>query len=124
MRPFIAVMLCSSLALADPATDAPLKQGDHVCGTRETDLDAHGCTVELKPGELAPYAATALDEQENVRRTRDRARKAGTLENAEEKNVLLPKGALAAIIAGCIVLAAAAGAAVTYVAIPKPAPSP
>lgn len=117
MRTLIAVMLCSSLAFADPPADAPLKV--HACGTREADLDASGCAVILKKGDPAPFDALALDEQENVRRTRDRADKTGTLEKAEAGYVLMPKGALAALITGCIVLSAAAAATVTYVALPK-----
>lgn len=117
MKTIIAVMLCSSLAYGDPPADAPLKE--HVCGEREADPDARGCEAKIKKGEPAPYDGVVHDDQEYVRQTRDRAGKTGTLEKAETGYVLMPKGALAGLIVGAIVLSAAAAATVTYVALPK-----
>lgn len=117
MRVALVVTLISSIAFADPPADAPVRV--HACGEREVDLDASGCAVLLKQGEAAPFSGVLLDEQEDVRRTRDRAGKTVTLDHAEQDNVLIPKGKLAALITGIIVLSAAAAAAVTYAATRK-----
>lgn len=117
MRIALALLLTNSLAFADPPADAPTIA--HVCGTREANLDAPGCATLVKKGDVAPYDAVALDEQENVRRTRALAGKAGTIDSAQSKDVLIPKGVLATIITGCIVLAAAAGGAGVYLATKK-----
>lgn len=123
MRTILSMMLISSVAFADPPigppTDVPLNEGSHTCGVKETDLDARGCAVTLNRGEPAPWQpSVVLDEQEEVRRTRDRARKTGTLNHAEG-DVLLSKAAITTIIVGCIVLSATAGAVGGYLAAKK-----
>lgn len=104
------------IALAQVATpvaalpaDAPLKQGTHVCGTREADVDARGCTKILNVGSVAPFAGVELDEQEDVRRDNEKKNMQGQLTDAQTNYVLLPKPAVAALIA--IAAAAIAGCA-------------
>lgn len=108
MKAAIAVLLMSSLALAgDPPADAP--------------LDEPGRALILDQGEITPYRGVLLDEQEAVRRERARVRAEVALETAQQ-GVLLPRGALIALVAGCAVASAAIAAGVTYVAARRAGP--
>lgn len=117
-RTVLALFLyCSRSFGAEPPADAPVRE--HVCGEKEADLDAKGCSTKIAKGEPAPYSGVLSDDQEYVRQTRDRADKTGTLDHAESKDVLIPKGTLAILITGIIVVVAAGAATVTYVATKK-----
>lgn len=107
MKPAIAVLLCASLALAEPPADAP--------------LDEPGRALVLEQGEFAPYRGVLLDEQEAVRRERARVRAEVALETAQQ-GLLLPRGALIALIAGCVAASAAIAAGVTYAATKRAGP--
>lgn len=107
MKTAIAVLLVSSLAFAGSPADAPTR-----------DLDAPGRALILEQGSITPYAGVLLDEQEDVRRERARVRAEETLKKAED-GVLLPRGALIAIVAGCAAAAAAIAAGVTFWATQK-----
>ena len=65
MRTLIVTMLCSTVAFAEPPTDAPL-----------ANPDAHGTSRILQPGEtyVATTKSVVLDEQEDISRERDRVR--------------------------------------------------
>lgn len=104
MKPAIAALLVSSLAFAEPPADAP--------------LDEPGRALILEQGEFAPYRGVLLDEQEAVRRERARVRAEVALETAQQ-GVLLPRGALIAIIAGCAAASAAIAAGVTAWALKR-----
>lgn len=108
MKTALAVLLCASLAFAgEPPADAPVR-----------DLDAPGRSIVLEQGEFTPYRGVLLDEQEAVRRERARVRAEETLKKAEE-GVLLPRGALIAIVAGCAAASAAVAAGVTVWALKR-----
>jgi hypothetical protein len=105
----VALLLVASTALADPPTDAPVR-----------DLDAPGRSLIVEQGAIAPYAGVLLDEQEDVRRERARVRAEVTVEKASE-GVLLPRAAFIAIVLGCAAASAAVAAGVTAWALkPKP----
>lgn len=63
MKTFLAALLISSIAFADPPVDAPL-----------ADPDAQGRAVILEHGDIAPYRGVLLDAQEDVHRERSRVR--------------------------------------------------
>lgn len=116
MRTFLAVMLCSSLAFADPPADAPTKCTE---ATTDTAPDVPGVSVKLKAGEPAPFAARALSLQENCERGQDKAF-LQTFKDDASTQVMIPKPLLVTIITGVIILSAAAAAGVTYAADHKP----
>lgn len=107
MKTVLVALLCSSLAFAGAPADAPL-----------ADPDASGRALILEQGDITPYRGVLLDEQEAVRRERARVRAEATLKAAEE-GVLLPRGALIAIVAGCAAASAAIAAGVTVWALKK-----
>jgi hypothetical protein len=104
---FLVVLLIASTAFAQAPADAPL-----------ADPDAQGRSLILEQGEITPYRGVLLDEQEAVRRERARVRAEATLQKAEE-GVLLPRGALIAIISGVAAVSAAAAAGVTAWALKR-----
>lgn len=61
MKTFLSILLISSVALADPPADAPL-----------ANPDAKGRSMLVGAGEIVPFKAICLDEQEDVSRERDR----------------------------------------------------
>jgi hypothetical protein len=102
-------------AQADGGTpaDAPLRQGAHLCGTRETaadgglDADRPGCAVILSAGTPAPYLGVELDEQEDVRRARRDVRDATKVKTEETGNFIMPTGAYLGITGGAVAAAIA-----------------
>jgi hypothetical protein len=86
MRTVIALLLCSSVALADPPGDTPL-------------ADVPDTSVRLVLGQPAPFAGRLLSPEENVRRAKKLADCEATLADAEQ-GVLLPKPAVAVLISG------------------------
>lgn len=75
---------------------------------------APGKSTRVKAGELAPYSGQLLDDQELVRRARITARDAAELQELKKGNAVISTPAFIAIVAGCVVAGAAAGAAVAY----------
>lgn len=94
-----------SPSVTAPPADAPLKQGKHTCGTLEVradgtiDPDARGCTKILNVGQPALFAGVELDEQEDVRRDNEKKNLQAQMTKAQTDYVLLPKPAVAALIA-------------------------
>jgi hypothetical protein len=122
MKTFIAVMLVSSVALADPpdshfataSADAPIAD-------QESPVLAPpipGVSVRLRAGETAPFDGRLVELGENLKRGQKLADCRGELEDAKT-NVWSSKGVLVGIIIGSIALGAAAGAGVTAWAMSK-----
>lgn len=103
MRTALAVLLVSSVAIADPPTDTPVIE------------DLPGVSVRLRPGEPAPFQGQLLSEDEQLRRGRRLAAAEATLAKAEQSQ-LLPLPALIGIIAASVALGAAVGVGVALVA--------
>jgi hypothetical protein len=109
-----AMMLVALTQLDGGApADAPLRQGAHLCGTRETapdgglDADRPGCAVILSAGTPAPYLGVELDEQEDVRRARRDVRDATKVKIEETGNFIMPTGAYLGITGGAVSVAIA-----------------
>jgi hypothetical protein len=91
MKTFLAVVLCSSLAFADPTpADAPLAATAVV-------VDVPGTSVHLSAGDVAPFGGRLISDEENIRRAKKEANERVTLLAAQE-NVLLSKPVVAALI--------------------------
>lgn len=85
MKTFIAVLLCSFIAFADPPPDAPV-------------ADLPGVSVRVVAGQPAPFDGRLLSDEENVRRAKKEASERATLVDAQANGVLLPKPAVALLI--------------------------
>lgn len=106
MKTVLALVLCSSVALADPPTDAPVA------------VEPVGRALILEAGSITPYRGVLLDEQEDVRRERARVVAEITVQKASE-GVLLSKPAFIAIVVGCAAASAAIAAGATAVALKR-----
>jgi hypothetical protein len=110
MKTFVAMLLVSSLAFADPPTESLTIE-------RDTDSpvlapDVPGVSVRLRPGEQAPFDGRLLGLDENLRRGREAVDCKAELASAKE-NVWTSKATLVVVIVGAVALGAAAGAGVT-----------
>lgn len=106
MKTLIALMLCSSIALADPPathfatpSDAPLA------------ADEPGVSVRLQKGDPAPFDGRELSLDENLRRGKETTDCKTTLADAQANGVLLPRAGVAVLISG------AAAAVVTSIVL-------
>lgn len=97
MRAAVALLLVSSVALADPPADAP--------------LDLPGRSVRLEPGQPAPFGGRLLSDAEHVASEKVAASDAA-FRKATAGNVMLSPYAVVAIVAGALAVGAAAGVAV------------
>lgn len=85
IKTFVAALLVSCVALADPPADAPI-------------ADVPGASVHLAAGQSAPFAGYLVSDDETLRRGKAKGNLAGTLADAEANGVLLPRAAVAALI--------------------------
>ena len=97
MRTFLACLLASSLAFADPPADAP--------------LDLPGRSVRLEPGQPAPFAGQLLSDEEHIASEKVAASDAAFRKATAGKAMLSPY-AVVAIVAGALAVGAAVGVAV------------
>lgn len=108
----LAMLVVSQVDAGTPS-DAPLRQGAHLCGARElgtdggVDFDAPGCAKVLLPSTPAPYAGVLLDEQEDVHRTRREERSATKVRTEEAGTFIMPTGAYVGITGGAVGVAVA-----------------
>lgn len=96
-----------------PALDAPLRNGAHLCGSRELKPDGGvddlvpGCVQILNVGAPAPFAGVVLDEQEDVHRTAREERKTVKVKEYETGNFIMPTAAYVGITGGAVGVAIA-----------------
>jgi len=96
MKKLVVLLLCAAVpALADPPADAPL-------------ADVPNTSVRLTKGTAAPFDGYLVSDAETMRRGKKEANENGTLTDAEQNGMLLPKAAVAALIAGAAAAIAAA----------------
>jgi hypothetical protein len=110
MKTFVAVLLVSSLAWADPPVDTD---------TPTLAPDAPGVSVRLRAGETAPFDGRLLSLDENLRRGKSAATCTATLADAEANGVLLPKPAVATLISAAAAAVIASISLGIYVAAKK-----
>lgn len=114
MKTFVAALLVSSLAFAEP----PLKECREATPLEDQAPDVAGVSVKLRAGEPAPFDARALSLEENCERGKAKASCVAELTDAKTF-VWVSKPALVTIIVGAAALSAAAAAGVTAWALKK-----
>jgi hypothetical protein len=134
----VLALLCSTTFAEDPVpgaagtpspppgatgtkTDAPVVAPEFKLKLLPDGTPEKGRSVHLEMGEFTPFAGQLIDDQEHTRREKINARNAASLaEYKDPGSIALSKAQLIAIVAGAVVVGAAAATGVVLALEKKP----